>query len=142
VTPNTFAVDVDTTGKTITAGSGTATPQTYTAVANVKSYSGFDGEASEIDVTNLQSSAKEFRLGLIDNGKFSFECDQDDNDAGQIAVLAAQVAGTIQNFTLAFPNGKVASWTGFVKKFTRSGGVDQVLKQTCDIRISGAVTIA
>jgi len=142
VTPNTFAVDVDTTGKTITAGSGTATPVTYTTVGNVKSYSGFDGEASEIDVTHLLSSAKEFRLGLIDNGKLSFECDQDDNDAGQIAVLAGQVAGTIQNFKLTFSNAKVASFTAFVKKFTRSGGVDQVLKQQCDLRISGAVTIA
>jgi hypothetical protein len=141
ITTNTVAVDVDTTGKTITAA-GTATPVTYTTIGNVKSYSGFDGEASEIDVTHLLSSAKEYRLGLIDPGNLSFECDQDDNDAGQVAVLAAQVAGTIQNMKLTFSNGKVASFTAFVKKFTRSGGVDQVLKSQCDLRISGAVTIA
>lgn len=142
VTTNTFAVDVDTTGKTITAGAGTATPVSYTTVANVKTYTGFDGEASEIDVTHLLSTAKEFRLGLTDPGKLAFEVDQDDNDAGQIAVLAAQQAGTIQNWKLTFSNGKVASFTAFVKKFSRSGGVDQVLKQSCDLRISGSVTIA
>lgn len=142
VTTNTFAVDVDTTGKTITAGAGTATPVAYTQINNVKTYSGFDGEASEIDVTNLSSTAKEYRLGLVDPGKLSFEVDEDDIDAGQVAVLAAQQAGTIQNFKVNFSNGKVASFTAFVKKFSRAGGVDQVLKMTCDLRISGSVTIA
>lgn len=141
-TTNTIAVNVDTTGKTITPGSGTATPVTYTSVGNLKTFSGFDGQASEIDVTNMASTAKEFRLGLTDPGHFQVDMDQDNGDAGQQALRAAQVAGTIKNFKLVLPSGTTptASFTAFVKSFSTSGGVDQVAKSSAQLRISGAVT--
>jgi len=144
-TTNTFAIAVDTTGLTITAGSGTATPTTFTAVNNVKSYSGFDGSASELDKTNLTSTAKEFALGLVDPGAFSIELDTDLNDAGQAALRAKQQSGAISNFRLVLP-GAVANltytWTGYVKKFAQTGGVDQIVKGSVDIRISGAITLS
>jgi hypothetical protein len=87
-TTNTYAVYIDTTGKTITA-SGTATPQTYTNVANVKDFSGFDGAASELDRTNLDSTAKEFILGLTDPGQLTFNIDYDGSNAGHIARKAS-----------------------------------------------------
>ncbi len=62
-TTNTFALQVDTTGLAYTSG-GTATPVTFTNIANIKDFSGFDGSASELEVTNLDSVAKEFKLGL------------------------------------------------------------------------------
>lgn len=138
-TTNTWAVDVDTTGKTITA-SGTATPVTFTNVANVKTFTGFDGAASEIDVTNLDSVAKEFRLGLVDSGQFTFEIDYDSANAGHIALRAKQVSGVLSNFKLTLPNATVITFTGYVKKFSLGGGVDAVAKTSVDIRISGAVT--
>lgn len=141
VTANTFAVDINTTGLTITAA-GTATPVTYTAIGNLKTYTGIDGEASELDKTNLASVAKEFALGLVDFGKVSIEFDQDNTDAGQAALLAAQLAGTSQTFRLTFPDTHTAAFTGYVKKVPHSGGVDQLLKRSADIRISGAVTYA
>lgn len=144
-TTNTFAIDIDTTGLTITPGAGTATPVTFTQVNNVKTYSGFDGSASELDRTNLSSTAKEFVLGLVDPGQFSIEIDHDLNDAGQAALRAKQQSGVISNFKLVLP-GAVANltytFTGFVKKFATTGGVDQIVKASVDIRISGAVTIA
>lgn len=144
-TANTFAVDVDTTGKTITPGSGTATPVTWTQINNVASYTGFDGSASELDKTNLSSTAKEFMLGLVDPGQFSLELHTDMNDAGQAALRAKQQSGVISNFKLVLP-GAVSNltytFTGYVKKFTQTGGVDQVVKASVDIRISGPVTLA
>lgn len=140
VTTNTFAVKVDTTGKTITAGAGAATPTTFTNVANVKDYSGFDGSASEIDVTNLDSVAKEFRLGLVDPGQFTINIDYDNTNAGHVALRAKQVSGVLCNFKLTLPNTNVITFTGFVKKFSLAGGVDAVAKTSVDIRISGAVS--
>lgn len=140
-TTNTFAVNIDTTGKTITA-SGSATPVTYTKISNLKTFSGMDGTTGEIDVTNMDSQAKEFVAGLQDNGQFTIEVDQDLSDAGQLALLAAKTAAATKNFKLTLPNGKVGSFAGFVKKFGVSGGVDQVVKAPCDIRISGPVTWA
>lgn len=143
-TTNTWAVDVDTTGQTITAA-GTATPVTFTQVNNIKDFSGFDGSASELDRTNLSSTAKEFVLGLVDPGQFSINFDVDMNDPGQAAVRSKQQSGVISNFKLVLP-GAVANltytFTGFVKKLTVTGGVDAIAKSSVDIRISGTVTLA
>jgi len=144
-TTNTFAIDTDSTGLVVTAGSGTATPTTFTVVNNVKSYTGFDGSASELDKTNLSSTAKEFALGLVDPGQFGIEIDVDMLDAGQLALRAKQQSGVISNFKLVLP-GAVANltytWAGYVKKFDQKGGVDQIVKASVDIRISGPVTLA
>lgn len=140
-TSDTFALAIDTTGKTITA-SGTATPNTYTTIANIKDFSGLDGSAADIDVTHIGSTAKEFRPGLVDNGGFNCNLDLDNSDPGQLAVRAAQVAGVVKQFKLILPNANVASFSGYVKKFGASGGVDAVVKSAFDVKITGAVTWA
>jgi hypothetical protein len=142
VTANTFAVDVDTTGKTITAGAGTATPVSWTQVNNWKTYNGFDGQASEIDVTNLSSTAKEIRLGLVDFGNLTIEVDHDESDPGQAALLAAYNASTSRTFKVTLPNSNTATFTAYVRKFGVQGGVDQVVKRQIELRISGSVAWA
>ena len=143
-TTNTFAIDIDTTGLTITAGTATATPTTWTTVNNLLSFSGFDGSAAELDRTNMSSTAKEYILGLIDSGQFSIELHVDNNDAGQAALRAKQ-GGAATSFRLVLP-GAVSNLTytfsGLVKKFAVTGGVDQLVKATADLRITGAVTLA
>ena len=139
VTTNTFAVYIDTTGKTITAA-GTATSATFTTIANVRSFSGFDGAASEIDVTNLSSVAKEFVLGLVDSGQFTFEIDYDSDNTGHVALRSKQVSGVLSNFKLLLPDATVITFSAYVKKFSLAGGVDAVARSSVDLRISGAVT--
>lgn len=139
VTTNTYAVQLNSVGKTLTA-TGTATPNTYTKVSNFKDYTGFDGKSSEIDVTHLESAAKEVRAGLMDNGSLNINVDRDTADAGQQALLAAQVSGAVKTFKLTLPNAVVASFSGIVTQFSLSGKVDDVLKTPVSIRISGAVT--
>jgi len=139
VTTNTFAVYIDTTAKAITAA-GTATSVSFTNIANVKTFTGFDGAASEIDVTNLDSLAKEFRLGLVDPGQFTFEIDYDSANVGHIALRAKQVSGVLNHFKLTLPDATVVTFTAYVKKFSLGGGVDAVAKTSVDLRISGPVT--
>jgi hypothetical protein len=142
VTTNSFAVDVNTTGGSAWTSGGTATPVVWTKISNVHDFSGFDGQAAEIDRTNLDSTAKEFALGLVDSGQFAINVDRDMNDAGQQAVDSARVSGVLETFKLTLPNAKTATFTGYVKKFSMQGGVDAVVKSQIDIRISGAVTFA
>lgn len=139
MTTNTFAVYINTTGKTITAA-GTATSATFTSVTNVRSFSGFDGAASEIDVTNLASVAKEFVLGLVDSGQFTFEIDYDSDSAGHVALRSKQVSGVLSNFKMTLPDATVITFNAYVKKFSLAGGVDAVVRSSVDLRISGAVT--
>lgn len=143
VTTNTFSVPIDTTGKTITY-TGTATPVKYTQIKECKSFKGFDGEASEIDVTSLDSTAKEFLAGLRDYGGIDFEMNWLPDDTGQVALRAAADAGTTKNWKLTLVSGTndVASFAGFVKSVPISGGVDAAVAGSFRIRITGAVTWA
>lgn len=133
---------LDATGFTTYTSGGTATPVTWTKVANVRSYNGFDGSASEIERTNFDSTAKEFILGLFDPGQFMIEVDQDNTDPGQIALMTALVTGLLKNFKLLLPNGNTATFTAYVKKFNSQGAVDQAVRRSADLRISGPITWA
>jgi hypothetical protein len=141
-TTNTWAVDIDTTGKTITVGAGTATPVTYTQVKNMKTVGGLDGSSAEIDVTNLDSVAKEFQVGLPDSGGLSVEFDEDDTDAGQTALRLAYQTRLLKSFKLTLSNGKVFSFSAYVKKLATNLAVDGIVKMSCDLRITGAYTLA
>jgi len=143
-TTNTFAIALDTTGLTYTSG-GTATGSTYTAIANIRTITDIEsGSASEIDVTNLASVAKEKRLGLVDNGSFSLACHHSNADPGQAAAQARRLDGVQANFKIILPTGTTptASFAGFVKKFGKSLGVDGVVESTIEVTISGAITWA
>jgi hypothetical protein len=140
VTANTFSLHkVDSTSYTTYTSGGTATPVTHTAIAEVKSYSGFDGQASEIDVTDFASTAKEFRLGLVDEGGFSFEMHQLNSNPGQQALRASRNAGTLKSYKLILPNAEVATFNAFAKSLPSAGSVDGVVTSSVALRISGPV---
>ncbi|WP_321940041.1 phage tail tube protein [Paraburkholderia sp. J8-2] len=115
---------------------------TWTPVRNLKSFSGFDGTASELDVTDLDSVAKEKMLGLVDNGSFSLDVNRNLKDPGQAALKAAQVSSTLEQFKLRYPDGSTETFSAYVKSFPISGGVDAVMTSTVALTISGAVVSA
>ncbi|WP_426196181.1 phage tail tube protein [Massilia sp. DWR3-1-1] len=138
-TASTFALlDADTTGLTYTSG-GTATPNTYTKINGLTSFDGFDGTADELDVTDLDSTAKEFISGIKDEGKFGFEAKTLKADAGQIALRANRTSGAVVGMVLTLPDASVATFNVIVKSMPTSGGVNAVLKGKIDTRISGPV---
>jgi hypothetical protein len=145
VTTNSFAlIHVDSTGFTTYTSGGTATPVTFTQVKNCKAFSGFDGQASEQDVSNFDSTAKEILLGLMDAGSVTFDVDLDHGDNGQSACFAAQQSSAIQDFKITLPAGTTPNITfnGFVKKMGRTGGVDKPYSGQLDIRVSGPITLS
>jgi len=122
------------------ASGGTASGVAWTTIANIKTFTAFDGAAANIDVSNLQSTAKEYLTGLKDLGQFSLELDLDSNDPGQNALLVSQSESSRRPFKLTLPNNATATFTGLAKKVTASGGVDSGMKRSVDILISGDVT--
>ncbi len=109
-------------------------------IENIKSFSGFDGESSEIDVTNMDSTAKEFRIGLKDYGSFSLEWNPDYSATGQNVIRAA--GNTVKTFELELPNGTTAGFQGVIKNGDAiQGAVDGVVDGSVSIKITGAVTI-
>lgn len=139
VTANTFALlDANTTGLTYTSG-GTATPVTYTKINALISYSGMDGAASDLDITDLDSTSMEYISGLVDEGKFSFEANRLATDAGQLAMRAARVSGAVTGLRLTLPDATVATFNVLVKSVPTAGGVNAVQKGNFDSKITGPV---
>lgn len=145
VTTNAFALTAtNTTAYTAYTSGGTATPLQWQAVGNVRTFSGLDGQASEIDITNFASTGKEFLLGLYDGGSIKFDLHLDNGDLGQQALRTALQASAKKNFKLILPAGTTPNITfaGFVKQFTVTGGVDQAVAGSLDLRISGGYTLS
>lgn len=117
----------------------------FVEIGEVVSFSDLDGgDSAEIDVTHLQSVAKEYLLGLPDNGTFSMELNFIAGDAGQTAFRAARVARGLRNFRVVLPDddGTTYVFKGRPKTSPVAGGVDQKLSTTMTVRISGGVGTA
>lgn len=108
-------------------------------VGGTISFSGFDGEASDIDITTLASTAKEFRQGLQDFGNFSIELQRDPADVGQIELLSAKAAQATRACTLTLASGDVASFDAYVKSVTTAGGVDATVTGSANMKVTGVV---
>lgn len=123
------------------SASGTS-PITYTSVSEVVSFSGFDGAAAEIDVTHLQSTAKEFLMGLQDFGSFTIEVNYLPADTGQDLLRTAKSNRDLHYFKVTFSDASFATFTGYVLSASVSGGVDAKVDGSFQIRISGDVTFS
>lgn len=127
---------LDAQGATLTVEDSGGSPIN---IGGLVSFDGFDGEASDIDITTLASVAKEYRQGLQDFGNFSIELMRDPADTGQQELAAMKAAYATREFVLTLPDGDVATFQGYVKSLTASGGVDAVVTGSCNIKISGDV---
>lgn len=114
----------------------------YVEVGEFLGWQGPGAPSKEIDITNLRSTAREFRLGLYDGGSFSVDFNRYFSDTGQQRMRALWVARTTSNFKVTFPSGTVLSFAGYVMEFSYSGAPDDVVKGKATIRISGAITEA
>ena len=137
-----FWIDVDSTAYGAWSSGGTATSVTSSAIGQVVSISGPSGSASEIDTTHLQSTAKEFMIGLMDEGEVSFDVNIDHADVGQLAFQASRLARTSKTYTITWSDAKVSTFTGYAKSFSKTASVDDKVSASLAIRISGAVTTA
>ena len=139
VTTDTFALlDFNSTGLTYTSG-GTATPVTYTKINGLQTFDGLDGEASDLDVTDLDSTAMEYINGLVDEGKFGFQAKRLAADNGQIAMIAARASGAVTGLKLTLPDASVATFNVLVKSVPISGAVNTVMKGSFGCKITGSV---
>jgi hypothetical protein len=127
----------------------TSSPQSFTTVGGVTNIRDLrSGTAAEIDVTDLSSSAKEFILGLADNGTMGLDLIYDPSDAGQIILEELRESSDATNFRVTVPNPiqspQVTTFTfrGFVQTFPFTLGVDAAMTGTVSIRITGAITKA
>jgi hypothetical protein len=121
-----------------TGTAGLVTP-TLILLNGVKSTSGFDGQTSEIDDTDMDSDAKEYQGGLPEAGSFSLEKKVlKKANLGEQAINAAIIAGVPVPFEKKYANGEGWTFNWLVKGYSVKDGVDQISMGTVQGRISGA----
>lgn len=132
---------IDSSGFATAGTTGTASPQTFSKVGNVQDFTPDGGTANVIDVSNMDSTAKEKRQGLQDMGNYSMTFDSDDTDVGQLALIASRTAQSVKVFKQIYPGGlKVRAWQGFVQKVSEpTAGVDKVLRSSATIVVTGPI---
>lgn len=112
------------------------------AVGGVISISGIaSGSSTEIPVTTLASTAKEFKMGLRDNGSFTMEVIRNQDDLGQVELFNAQSSQTGATMVITLPTStaNILTFTAYVQSFSTDIGADDVVRGTVTMRISGGV---
>jgi len=131
---------IETQGFTLKIGDTSDSPAQLVEIKEITNFSGFDGQAAEIDVTHLQSAAKEFIMGLQDFGGFNIDVNYLPDDPGQSEARAAKAARTKKQFVATFSDGTTATFSAYVLSGSVSGGVDAKVDSSFSLRITGDVT--
>jgi hypothetical protein len=122
---------------------GTASPVTYTDTANVVSISGLGGQKGDIDITNFDSTAKEFLTGLEDPGQVQVEINYAPADATQDTMWSLKNSGALRTWRITMPGASPAPYFSFaatVQQFQVNFQTDDVVRATVTLRVSGAIT--
>lgn len=89
-------------GATLQLGSG-ASPQVYTTVAEVLRCGPIGSTNPEVDVTNLDSTAKEYIAGLADGNTVEFDMNWVAGNTQQASLRTSQAAGNTVNMKMVWP---------------------------------------
>jgi len=120
---------------------------TSTFIGEITDFTGPGGAAQVIDVTSLQSTAKEKLVGLRDEGQLSLTMNFNATDDGQTKLLADRAARQQRKYAIVFTDlssGSSAypSWcyfNGYAMQYSVSGAVDNKVTANAVIEINGPV---
>lgn len=110
-------------------------------IEEVASIGASGASSPEINVTHLRSTAKEFLLGLPDNGTIPLQGNYLGTGAsGQDEMLAAFGDRAERNFRITFVDSTVYSFPGRCSVFDVGAQPDSKIDLSMSIRITGART--
>jgi hypothetical protein len=135
----------------------TGSPTTVLKIGNLTSVGALGGSASDIDVTNLDSVAMEFLVGLLDNGAANLGINLDPQNQSHITLDSIK-GGIRYSWALGLSDGTAAptdNGSAFVLPTTRTFltfsaslqqwqydvQVNDAVRVTTALRVSGAITL-
>jgi hypothetical protein len=125
---------VTTQGTKLYVGDAGSPPnfQQIVDVTNVPSFGG--SERPEIDVSNMDSSSREFRFGLADTGSVDFELNYVPDNTVHTTVEDAADNNTRVAFKVELSDGTRFEGEGWFVTFNKSAEVDNVYKATVSFK--------
>lgn len=141
----------------LTGDSAGDSPDTVLKVGKLTSIDGVGGSASDIDVTNFDSEAMEFLVGLLDNGSANFGLNLDPDDDSHV-MLQSLAGGPRLKWAIgmsddttdpteaggAFVLPSTRTWLTFegsLQQWQYAFAVNDAVRVTAAIRISGAIDL-
>jgi hypothetical protein len=135
---------IKTQGTLFQRGDGATSPEGFTTIGEITGFTGPGGEATEIDVTHLGSTAKEFLMGLKDEGTVTLDMNYIVSDAQQQGLQTDRTNQTLRSFRIFVPDSASPAnyiyFTAFVQGFSISAAPDSKYEGSVTLRVSGAVT--
>jgi hypothetical protein len=120
---------------------GTGSPLVYTTIAQRVSIGGPEMSVSVIDVTDLDSDAREKIPGLPDGGSLKLTINYDPQDATHQLLLGFWADPTVEEWNLVFPDSSTFPFQGFLTGFSPGGvEVDGKLSADVTIEVTGTIT--
>lgn len=121
----------------------TSTAQsTVQAVNGITTFNGPSGSAAVIDITTLNSTAKEKLMGLPDEGQISFDMVYLPSDAGQTALRTDRASRTKRNVSIKFTDtsSSLVHADAYCTGFSITGAVDDKVTASVTLEITGPLT--
>lgn len=124
------------TSSGITGTGATLSGATTGAVGEIISVSGPGATATDIDITNFASTAKEFIGGLVDWGEMTIGVIYESTLA---QTLDGRVSQTSEVWTFTFSNTDTFTFTGYIKGLGIENPMDDTVTQEITIKLTGSV---
>jgi len=131
------------TGTNFQRGDG-ASPEVFTTVGDVINVTGPGITKDEIEVTALDSSAKEFIGALDDPGEVSLELNWNPQDAEHVNLRTDAEGNTARNYRIVWSDVSATQVTfnGEVMEFSINTEANDAAKGSVRVKINGALTWA
>jgi hypothetical protein len=134
----------------ISINTGTISSPTFTPVGELRKCVLSGRQTGDADVTNFESSAREFVPTLIESGTWDIEGNRIGGDAGQLAMEAAftTVPPVLSQFKIQLPKSGGQTSTGdsftflaLIKELDYSVEIDKAVSLTGKLKVSGILTV-
>lgn len=121
---------------------------TFQNIGSVVGFNGPSGSAAVIDITTLDSTAKEKMIGIRDEGQVSMDLLFDTNSSSlQTALIQDRADRTLRKFDIKFTDQSTvadaqpsyAYFSGYVQGFTINGSVDNAVKASATLELTSSV---
>jgi hypothetical protein len=121
--------------------SATTSLSTAVQVNEVTDFNGPGGAAAIIDISQLQSTAKEKLIGLRDEGQLSLTLNYNATDAGQVALIADRATRSRRKALIKLNDSvtHAIAFDAFCMQFAVQGAVDNKIVANAALEITGAL---
>lgn len=120
-----------------------ASPNTFTEIAEVKSIGGPNEDSEELDATHLRSSGgyREFLQSFKDSGEVPCNCNFLPGDTSHQLIRTLYQSGAVRGWKITYPDGSEDTFDGYVKGVGRTAQVGSILEGSFAVRVTGPVTL-